>query len=496
MEHTPGLTFALEHAQSFARRQGTDQVDPLHLLLGLLKEEEARPATLLATAGVDAVRVEQSLFAGGQDAGPCEVPLPLSRAVNVMLRQARELARTLSAEGTISTDQVLLTLLREDAGLRGALESLGLDFTRLEESILGPRTSVQFDTSFSLDADPEQVDVGRILDASANRAREALRVLEDYSRFFLSDAFLSRELKTLRHELATALDGLNPALLWNARETQQDVGTSISTERELERSSLAEVATANAKRLQEALRSLEEFGKLIDGPFAVAVESLRYRSYTVEKALLEAARAREQLVGVQLCVLVTDALCRASLPGTVAEALAGGAQMIQLREKQLDDRTLLRLAQEIRRLTRKANALFIVNDRADIARSSEADGVHLGQDDLPVYAARRILGPDALIGVSTHNLEQVRQAVRDGASYIGVGPTFPSSTKEFAELPGLEFVQQAVQETSLPAFAIGGINVENLQEVIATGVRRVAVSGAICRAEDPRRTASLMRGIL
>src|SRR5207248_6725982 len=101
------------------------------------------------------------------------------------------------------------------------------------------------------------------------------------------------------------------------------------------------------------------------------------------------------------------------------------------RQKELSDRELLERAREIRRWTREAGALFIVNDRPDIARLVEADGVHLGQDDLPVKEARRILGPDALIGVSTHDIEQLRQAVLDGASYIGVGPTFPSDTKDF-----------------------------------------------------------------
>src|SRR4051794_10471359 len=104
-----------------------------------------------------------------------------------------------------------------------------------------------------------------------------------------------------------------------------------------------------------------------------------------------------------------------------------------MREKDLPDRELLERARQLRQWTRQAGVLFIVNDRPDIARLVEADGVHLGQDDLPVREARRILGPDALVGVSTHNLEQVRQAILDGASYLGVGPTFPSKTKEFRE---------------------------------------------------------------
>src|SRR5207245_9629252 len=116
----------------------------------------------------------------------------------------------------------------------------------------------------------------------------------------------------------------------------------------------------------------------------------------------------------------------------------------QLGEKTLGDRARLQRARQVRRWTQQAGTLFIMNDRPDIARLVEADGVHVGQDELPVKEVRRIVGPDALIGVSTHNLEQLRQAVLDGASYIGVGPTFPSGTKQFEDFPGLEFVKQAL----------------------------------------------------
>jgi thiamine-phosphate pyrophosphorylase len=166
--------------------------------------------------------------------------------------------------------------------------------------------------------------------------------------------------------------------------------------------------------------------------------------------------------------------------------------MFQLREKTLSDRDLLERAKNVRRWTREAGALFIVNDRPDIARLAEADGVHLGQDDLRVAEARKILGSGSLIGVSTHTLDQVRQAVVDGASYIGIGPTFPSQTKTFEELAGLDFVGHAVALTTLPAFVIGGVNTENVAEVVAAGAKRIAVSAAICRAEEPQSIASAL----
>jgi thiamine-phosphate pyrophosphorylase len=211
---------------------------------------------------------------------------------------------------------------------------------------------------------------------------------------------------------------------------------------------------------------------------------------------VQGGESRERLADAQLYVLVTDALCRSSLVGTVKEAALGGAQIIQLREKDLDDRTLLARARDVREVTRTSGVLFIVNDRPDIARLADADGVHLGQDDLPIREARRILGPSALIGVSTHNLDQVRRAILEGADYIGVGPTFTSQTKDFADCAGLDFIHHAVAETSLPAFAIGGIDLDNVAQVRAAGARRIAVSHAICTAEDPRAVAGQLRQAL
>jgi thiamine-phosphate pyrophosphorylase len=180
----------------------------------------------------------------------------------------------------------------------------------------------------------------------------------------------------------------------------------------------------------------------------------------------------------------------------IEQAASGGASMFQLREKTLPDRELIERARSVRRWTQKANALFIVNDRPDIARLVGADGVHLGQDDLSVKDARRIVGPTALLGVSTHTLEQVRQAVLEGADYIGVGPTFPSRTKPFEHFPGLAFVREAAAETGLPAFALGGIGPENVAQVVVAGARRIAVGAAVAGSEDPERVARLLRAAL
>ena len=213
---------------------------------------------------------------------------------------------------------------------------------------------------------------------------------------------------------------------------------------------------------------------------------------TAEKSVLRTAAAIERLQEQSLYLLVTASACVNGLESTVRAALAAGVRIMQVREKQLPDRQLIEHARRLREWTTEAGVLLIVNDRPDIAVLADADGVHVGQEELTVRDARRIVGPDRLVGVSTHTIEQARQAVLDGADYLGVGPTFPSGTKAFDHFAGLEFVQQVAAEIALPWFAIGGIDATNLAAVIQAGARRVAVSAAICHASDPERVAAAL----
>jgi thiamine-phosphate pyrophosphorylase len=499
-ELTPAVARAVAAAQQLARARGDSSVRPRDLLHGLLQEEEGRATVLLDRLGVSVAAVRAGdLGASATGGAPAaDAPgSPLSPLAQAALSRAAELAVDLTAERTVASESLLLALLQEDAELRRSLEDLGLSMERLEAELFAAKgPPLHLDEPLVLDDATERIDIARILDAAANRAREALRVVEDYCRFVLDDAFLSRQSKQLRHDLAESLNVLPPNVLMEARDTLGDVGTSISTGREQTRHSLKEVVQVNLKRLQEALRSLEECAKLSRPNSGRALEQLRYHAYTLERAIHLGSNARERLADAKLYVLLTGSQCAAALDWTIQQAAEGGASIFQLREKALNDRELLARARDVRRWTRQAGALFIVNDRPDIARLVEADGVHLGQDDLPVREARRILGPDALIGVSTHTLDQLHKAILDGASNVGVGPTFPSGTKEFVEFPGLDFVRQALAETSLPAFVIGGVNVNSIATAVAVGAKRVAVSQAICQAEEPRTlAASLIRAL-
>ena len=169
--------------------------------------------------------------------------------------------------------------------------------------------------------------------------------------------------------------------------------------------------------------------------------------------------------------------------------LAGGARLLQLRLKDASSRDLLAAARILRALTARAGALLLVNDRPDVAVAVHADGVHLGQDDLPVAAARTVLGPGAVVGVSTHDVAQARAAATDGADYVGVGPVFATATKRGALPPrGLELVRAVRDAIPLPLVAIGGITPETAADVRAAGADAVAMIGALVRARDVAAT--------
>lgn len=325
----------------------------------------------------------------------------------------------------------------------------------------------------------------RILDVNANRASEGLRVVEEYARFVLEDAHLARMLKQLRHDLASVIKANFSGLLITARDSQHDVGTQIETTQEYHRPALLEIALANQKRAEQALRCLEEFLKPVSPDAARLVEQMRYRAYTVARAISATAASLTKLHSARLYVLLDGGLSETDFAERASQLIAAGVDVLQLRDKRLPDRVLLARARQLRALCIGSNTLFVMNDRPDLALLAHADGVHVGQDELTVKDARQIVGTNVLIGVSTHTIEQARAAVLDGADYIGCGPTFPSATKSFAQFSGLAFLRQVAAEIRLPAFAIGGITRSNLPSVLATGFHRVAVSQAIASASDP-----------
>lgn len=331
----------------------------------------------------------------------------------------------------------------------------------------------------------------RILDANGNRASEGLRVVEDYFRFAQNHPAAAQRCKQLRHDLATLIEQLSLSARLAARDVSQDVGRTIQTSQEYHRPTMASVAWANLKRVQQALRSLEEFGKTFSPAWAQSLEQLRYKSYQLEHYLAGTPEARVQLsASANLCVLVDHGQSIDDFQRRAAALIEVKVPMLQLREKRADDGVRIRFAQTLVRLAEKSHTQIVINDRPDIAAAVDAHGVHLGQEDVPLSAARKFMQASQLIGLSTHSREQAVAAQAAGSDYIGAGPTFPSPTKTFDAFPGLPFLRQIAQEIALPAFAIGGIQLDNLERVLETGVQRVAVASAVWNASDPGKAAA------
>jgi thiamine-phosphate pyrophosphorylase len=204
------------------------------------------------------------------------------------------------------------------------------------------------------------------------------------------------------------------------------------------------------------------------------------------------ARARERLRRARLYLVV-----EAAAEPVVGPALRGGADMVQLRDKQADDETILRAAASFRALCDEHGALFWLNDRPDLARAARADGIHVGQDDMPVDEARERSGGELLIGLSTHSPEQFDAALRSGADQLSVGPVWETPTKQGRPAAGLDYVRYAAEHGGDAAwFAIGGIDAGNVGEVAAAGARRIVVVRAIRDAADPEAAAAHLRSAL
>ncbi|MDA8233580.1 MAG: thiamine phosphate synthase [Clostridia bacterium] len=337
----------------------------------------------------------------------------------------------------------------------------------------------------------------RIIDANINRTGEGLRVVEEVARFALNHGPLTGELKAMRHLLteAVALLPRGKAGLLAARDANEDVGADSFSPGEKKRDSLKDLFLANIRRVQEGARVLEEFTKTKSENAAFKFKELRYRAYTLEKEMLFLLEGPGFPGGLYV-ITGSEFTKGRPLLEVVAQAIEGGAKVVQLREKETTARELLKLADKLRVMTKEAGVAFIVNDRVDLAKAAEADGVHLGQDDLPLEVARELLGRDKLIGISTHSLEQAVAAEEAGADYIGVGPVFPTATKENLDpVVGLELLTRIKEAVNIPIVAIGGINDGNAAQVVEAGADSIAVITAVMGANDVAAAAKRLQGL-
>jgi thiamine-phosphate pyrophosphorylase len=346
----------------------------------------------------------------------------------------------------------------------------------------------------------------RILDANLDRAREAVRTIEEWCRFGLEDLELCDRCKQMRQELAQ----WHREEFRRARNTPDDPATGLSHANEVNRPDVQSVLRANMGRLQEALRVLEEYGKVIDRNFGEAMKQMRYQVYTLESQLLAYENAKQEINNIgelRRQKLRSAKLYLVTMPvdnivSVVESALQGGVQIVQYRQKEGEDGTRLAIAQQLCDICHQYEALFLVNDRVDIAIAVGADGIHVGQTDLPISAVRQILntnGGDAseyIIGQSTTNPQELDIALNNQVDYVGVGPVLATPTKPNKAASGYEYVKYAAANIDIPWFAIGGIDEHNLGEAIAAGAERVAVVRALMKAEHPDLIAQQMRSIL
>ena len=328
----------------------------------------------------------------------------------------------------------------------------------------------------------------RIIDANLNRIGEGLRLLEEIARLLLNDAALTRQLKTMRHDLIRSDPVLQQQLL-QARDAGGDVGADIEVAGEEKERELPLALVANSRRVQESLRTLEELAKVRDTVpelDASKFKKARFELYTIERELLSRLLGQDkvrQISGLYV-VLDTQVLGEYTHLEVASQVIRGGARVIQLRDKVQTKKALLPLAHRLKALCAEHNVLFIINDHLDIALDTGADGLHLGQDDLPVQVARKFLPLGRVLGCSANSVEEAGAAQSGGADYIGVGPIYPTDTKD-AAVVGLDRLREIRKATSLPIVAIGGITKDNVAEVLAAGADSVAVISAILAAESP-----------
>lgn len=542
---TPSCERILERFESFSTDQGSPE--PSHLVLAMLMEESLGSKCLnnlgmtigtvaegcMGEASATAAMTFLETTSGSPDVlAFCSAPRVGVTVQPIWCSQvqdrARNIARSRPLDTEVSSEHLLQAMVELDGPLKELLLKRGVSADAVMAELgLGTPEAETLEVDFELTVDeiprdPAEVsplsidhagqmaeDANRVLaliDANLNRAREGLRVLEDFSRFVQRDLRATTAIKQLRHDLVSAERLLRDecAAICH-RDTVSDVGTDVSTTAEMKRENVYDVVTANARRVQEALRSLEEFGKTVSGSFAGTVKQLRYRSYTVEQMIagpqattslspLELRTRRlQRLQHARLYLLVTEKLCRLSWQDVVVAALEGGVDVIQLREKELEDDELIARGRWLAKACEKYDALFILNDRVDLAVAAGAHGVHLGQDDLAPTEARAKLPPQLLLGLSTHSPEQISNACQENVDYLGVGPVFPSQTKSFDVFPGLELVTAASSVADRPWFPIGGISSRNVSQVMDAGAVRIATCSAVIGHADPAAAAGQLQ---
>ncbi len=336
--------------------------------------------------------------------------------------------------------------------------------------------------------DTEDLRIFQIIDANLDRAREGLRVLEDWARFGLGKNDYVTKLKNFRQIL-----GKNHLEIYKqTRNYIEDQCKGLTHLEQFKRKTPEQVISSNASRIQEALRVIEEFSRLHNLELSKIASEIRYEIYTLEIDLLSLSKYKnsEEILKENDLYVITDQ--KENLLEIIESILIAGVKIIQHRFKTGTDKDHLQEAIQIRKLCKRYNALFIINDRVDIALASNADGIHLGQDDLQLKTARKLLGYSKIIGISANNEIDISNALKEGCDYIGIGPVFETATKKNKKPLGIEKIKTLTKDLNIPWFAIGGVTKNNISYLKSYGFIKFALVSQLMNSEDPKEDAIMI----
>uniref|UniRef100_A0A7V0Z5J4 Thiamine-phosphate synthase n=1 Tax=candidate division WOR-3 bacterium TaxID=2052148 RepID=A0A7V0Z5J4_UNCW3 len=330
----------------------------------------------------------------------------------------------------------------------------------------------------------------RILDVNLNRLTESLKLIEDYARFVMEDLSILENIRKLRKSFLNIKKSLPVKNFILYRHSETDLGREPEFD-VIPRQAEDDILLANFSRAKESARIIEEILRQKNKIMSRNIKKIRFQIYDLEKLVLQKHKKR---FDPRLYVIIDEKyIDKMPLYEMIKILQDNGVSMIQLRIKTMSDRRFYYYGKRIRTLITNKELKFIINNRIDIALAVNADGIHLGQEDIPLNYARDILGENFIIGVSAHNLKEALRAQKNGADYLGVGAVFPTKTKQDAQVCGLDLIRKLKNKINIPIIAIGGINNRNYKKVLKAGADGIAIASYLFEGDLKENLWSLTK---
>lgn len=323
--------------------------------------------------------------------------------------------------------------------------------------------------------------IARIIDININRFSEGMKVVEDLMRFYWQDQETLFKLRKWKNFFWQHFGQYRNQVVF-ARTSHQDIGRKIDFDIQ-KRNKIIDVVNVNFKRCQESARVLEEIFKEASPPQSRFCKTLRFALYDIEKSFLK--HININFNPLLYVILDIATIGRQYLTDITKACIDGGSTLLQLRETDVSStRQILNDAEKIRKVIKNSNVKLIINNRFDIALAINADGIHLGKNDMPIKKVKTLFNNDMLIGMTVRNVSHAQSAEKAGANYVSVGSIFPTPTKTKIPIVGVNTLKKVSKAVSIPVIAIGGINKDNVIEVIQNGADGVAVISAVFKDLD------------